>query len=163
MLTPAEQKLVTCATRIMTAIKYKEAHPERTFHYMEENLVMEMVRTMYLIRYSTIRAHYTQQYIMDIYKSDPSPKEQPHHMHPAVSALAWEQREAHEQNRLPAYSTITFAQIKRRIAAVPASHPTWPTVHRVTDLSAKAEADPQFTWWLVSEEEELRMMAEQAN
>ena len=98
MLTPAEQKLLTCAARIMTAIKYKEAHLERTFHYMEENLVMEMVRTMYLIRYSTIRAHYTQQYITDIYKSDPLPKEHPHRMHPAASALAWEQWEAHEQN-----------------------------------------------------------------
>ena len=163
MLTPAEQKLLTCAARIMTAIKYREAHPERTFHYMEENLAMEMVRSLYLLRCSTIRAHYTQQHIMDVYESDPSSKEKPHRMHPAASALAWEQREAREQKRPPAYSTITFAQIKRRIAAVPASHPTWPTVLRATDLSAKAEADPKFTWWLVSEEEEVRMMAEQAN
>ena len=47
MLTAAEQSLLTCAARIMTAIKYKEAHPERTFDYMEENLSMEMVRAMY--------------------------------------------------------------------------------------------------------------------
>ena len=97
MLTPAEQKLLTCAARIMTAIKYREAHPERTFHYMEENLAMEMVRSLYLLRCSTIRAHYTQQHIMDVYESDPSSKEKPHRMHPAASALAWEQREAREQ------------------------------------------------------------------
>ena len=159
MLTAAEQSLLTCAARIMTAIKYKEAHPERTFDYMEENLAMEMVRVMYRLLNLIIQTYFTQQCITNVYESDPSPKEKPHRMHPAASALAWEQRLALEEKRSPAYSSITFAQIKRRIKAVPTSHPTWPTVLSATDLATKAEADPRFTWWLVSDEEQAKQRA----
>ena len=51
MLTAAEQRLVVCAARIMTAIKYREAHPEKVFSYVEESLTMEMVCCIYLLQY----------------------------------------------------------------------------------------------------------------
>ena len=120
---------------------------------------MEMVRVMYRLLNSIIQTYFTQQCIMNVYESDPSPKEKPHRMHPAASTLAWEQRLALKEKRLPAYSSITFAQIKRRIKAVPASHPTWPTVLSATDLATKVEVDPRFTWWLVSDEEQAKQCA----
>ena len=84
-------------------------------------------------------------------------------MHPAASALAWENRQAHFDKRPMAYCAITFDQIQKRIAAVPGTHPTWPPILHATDLSSIAEADARFTWWLWSDEEIKKRRAEQEN
>ena len=43
LLSKPEQRLLESTARILTAIQYKEAHPEKTFNSFNENLAGEMV------------------------------------------------------------------------------------------------------------------------
>ena len=97
------------------------------------------------------KSYCTKTQLTKIYERNPTPKDKSHCVHPAVSALVWELKEAHLKKRAPKYDTITFAQIERRIAAKRADNPSLPPILTATNLSAVAEADDRFTWWLQSD------------
>ena len=93
-----------------------------------------------------------QNVVTQIYVNNPTPKDRPHRVHPAVSTLAWEFREASLQGRAPKYDAITVRQIEKRIRAVGTDHPTWPLVLRAMNMATKAEENIQYAWWLKAEE-----------
>ena len=89
-----------------------------------------------------------QDYITSIYNENPRPEDNPLHVHPVISALAWEYKLAYEEDQELQYNQITFASIKKRIEATEKSQPLWPSTLKSTSLATKVEKDPRFTWWL---------------
>ena len=89
-----------------------------------------------------------QDYITSIYNENPRPEDNPLHVHPVISALAWEYKLAYEEDQEPQYNQITFASIKKRIEATEKSQPLWPSTLKSTSLATKVEKDLRFTWWL---------------
>ena len=89
-----------------------------------------------------------QDYITSIYNENPRPEDNPLHVHPVISALAWEYKLAYVEDQELQYNQITFASIKKRIEATEKSQPLWPSTLKSTSLATKVEKDPRFTWWL---------------
>ena len=151
-LSDPERALLDSAARILTALQYKEDHPEQDFPHFNENIGTEMVRGIQASKY--IRTNHIQTHILRMYTLYPPPENNPHRVHAAVAAVLWEYQVSQNEKRTPNYEAITTRMIAKRIDAIKKSFPLWPMVLKATNLSSKMMERPDLIWWLPKSEEE---------
>jgi hypothetical protein len=148
-LTEAESLLFPISARLLTAFRYKEAHPDGDFSHFVGKIEEEMVSHTYLSLLKKLMQ--SQQNLMTSIctKYPPTPPATLHMVHPIISVIIREWNRAAEERCPPNLDKITGKDIDIYCARLASTHPELPAILCSTDLSKHAmEQAPKKRWWL---------------
>jgi hypothetical protein len=146
VLSEPEQMLLIIASRINTAIKYKEANPGQDESNYLKNLSEEVVRQFIFI--TIFGSKFQQKFIHSIYSNFPQSKSH-HCVHASIAIVGHEWQLAKHENRSPDIRKITVKAISKGCHNTAQSYPLWPSILWSDNLSKfAAEQPPENQWWL---------------
>ena len=147
-LTVAEQLLLHIASRMDTAIHYKDTHPDGNYSQWVELLSRELVRCPNYHKFNVLWLFLRQKNMADVYEQYPQATAK-HHAHSALGVVTKEWRRVGLQGRAPDLRRLTGDAIDKGCNSSREMYKDWPAVLHSTALESHAMSQPeQMHWWI---------------